>query len=79
MQKIAAEYKEQLTRYEEITNEMGQIHESMAASSGAYVQVNRNVYAGVSVSISDLSCNVKEKRSYCRFKKEDGEIKICAM
>lgn len=79
MQRIAAEYKEQLTRYEEIKSEMGQIHESMAASSGAYVQVNRNVYVGVSVSISDLSCNVKEKRSYCRFKKEDGEIKICAM
>ena len=55
------------------------IHENMEASSGAYVQVNRNVFAGVSIAISDLSYNVKEKRSYCRFKKEDGQIKACAM
>lgn len=79
MQKLATEYKEQLTRYEEVADEMRVIHENMEASSGAYVQVNRNVFAGVSIAISDLSYNVKEKRSYCRFKKEDGQIKACAM
>lgn len=79
MQKLAKDYKEQLEHYDAIKTEMDEIHADMTASNSAFVQVNRNIYPGVSISISDLSYHVKEKRSYCRFRKAEGDIKPCAM
>lgn len=78
-QKIGATFKEQSEQYTRIKEEMDTIYEEMREAGQAFVQVNRDVYPGVSISISDLSYIVKEKRSYCRFKKMEGEIKPCSI
>lgn len=79
MQKLAKEYKEQLLRLDSINSEMDAIHQDMMASNDSYVQVNRTVYPGVNIAISDLNYSVKDKRTYCCFRKKEGEIKPCSL
>ena len=50
------------------------IHMEMMASDRAYIAVTKTTYPGVSLSISDLSYNIKDKMNYCKFKKVDGTI-----
>jgi uncharacterized protein (DUF342 family) len=79
MQKLAGSYKEQLTQCEKIRAEMDVIHAEMAASSKSYVMVNRTIYPGACIVISDMSHHVNDKHSYCRFRKADGDIRPCSV
>jgi hypothetical protein len=79
MQKLAQTYKEQLVQSENLKKEMDIIHEEMTASNNSFVVVNRTIYPGVRVVISDLSYSVNDKHSLCRFRKMEGDIRICAL
>ena len=59
---------------EPLRSEMREIHLEMMASDRSYIAISKIIYPGVSLSISDLGYTVKEKLSYCRFKKIDGAI-----
>lgn len=52
------------------------LHQELMTSQHAMVVVRRDVYPGVTIVISDLSKTIRDKRSYCQFKKEQGEIQV---
>lgn len=74
VQKMAQEYKNKKELLEPMREEMRVIHIEMMASDRSYIAVSRSIYPGVSLSISDLGLNIKNKMNYCRFKKAGGEI-----
>ena len=74
VQQLALEYKTKKEEIEPLRTEMRTIHLEMMASDRSYIAISRTVYPGVSLSISDLGYNIKEKMNYCRFKKIDGAI-----
>ena len=74
VQKLALEYKTKKEELEPLRAELREIRLEMMASDRSFVAVSKTIYPGVSIAISDLGYNVKEKVSYCRFKKIDGAI-----
>ncbi len=74
VQKLALEYKNKKEELEPLRAELRDIRFEMMASDRSYIAISRTIYPGVSLSISDLGYNVKEKLNYCRFKKIDGAI-----
>ena len=74
VQQLALEYKTKKEEIEPLRSEMREIHLEMMASDRSYIAISKIIYPGVSLSISDLGYTVKEKLSYCRFKKIDGAI-----
>lgn len=74
VQKLAGTYREMQTRVEKLREEKNRIHEDMMKSDHASVVVTRSIYPGVSLAISDLTYQIKDERSYCKYKKQDGEI-----
>jgi len=75
VQNLAMEYKNKKELLEPLREEMRVIHIEMMASDRSYIAVTRTIFPGVSLSISDLGYNIKDKMNYCRFKKVDGAIK----
>lgn len=76
IQMIAKNFKEKQQLLNNIRIECTEIHEQIQASTYARVQVKGNIYPGVSISISDVSMNVKETRAFSKFVKDKGEIVI---
>ncbi len=74
VQQLALEYKTKKEEIEPLRSEMREIHLEMMASDRSYIAISKIIYPGVSLSISDLGYTVKEKLSFCRFKKIDGAI-----
>ena len=48
----------------------------MMMGTHAKVVVRRDIHPGTRVSISDVSCELQEKRSYCVLERKNGEIVI---
>ena len=74
-QNLAVEYKNKKEELEPLREEMRRIHILMMESDHSYVMVTRTAYPGVNISISDLTYSLKDKRNYCKFRKENGEIR----
>ncbi len=79
VQSLLTSYKEIQTQMEQWKKERDLLHEEMLASEKSYVAVKKTIYPGVSIAISDLTYNVKDVRSCCKFKKQDGEIRPVTM
>lgn len=75
VQNLALEYKTKKEEIEPLREEMRKIHIEMMESNRSYIAVTRTVFPGVSLSISDLGYNIKDKMNYCKFKKVEGAIK----
>lgn len=63
--------KEELQKYRA---EFNSLHQELLNSKHAKVIVRRDIFPGVTVTVSDLSITIKVKRSYCQFEKKNGEI-----
>ena len=74
VQTLALKYKEKKALIEPLREEMRFIHMEMMASDRAYIAVTKTTYPGVTLNISDLSYNIKDKMNYCKFKKVNGAI-----
>lgn len=61
------------------TQELSMLQERLAEYSSAKVEVSGDVYAGTKICISDVSMVVKNSMSYCRFIKENGDVKMTAL
>lgn len=57
------------TEYEALQREM-------MMGTHAKVVVKKDIYPGTQVSISDASCVMQEKRSFCCLERKNGEIVI---
>ena len=75
VQNLAVEYKGKKEELEPMREEMRAIHVEMMESDRSYIAVTRTIFPGVVLSISDLTLYIKDKQNYCKFKKQDGEIK----
>lgn len=75
VQNLAMEYKAKKQEIEPLRDEMRVIHIEMMESDRSYIAVTRTIFPGVELAISDLSYHIKEKMNYCKFKKQNGEIR----
>ncbi|MCR4610865.1 MAG: FapA family protein [Lachnospiraceae bacterium] len=76
LQKLAGELTKNTKLLEENQNEFNELHHELITSRHAKIKVNKDVYPGVSITISDVSFQVKDKRSFCQFEKKDGEVYV---
>ena len=72
--KLMGELRTAKNLLQSLRTEFNQLHQELLASKHAKVVIRRDIYPGVTVTISDLSVTTKDKRSYCVFEKKTGEI-----
>lgn len=75
VQNLAIEYKTKKEELETLREEMRKIHVELIESDRSYIAVTRTIFPGVNLAISDLTYSIKEKMNYCKFKKQDGQIR----
>lgn len=63
-------------QYAPVNEEVNRLRMEFVGSGRAKVEVHDIIYPGVTIKISELSMTTKRERSYCRFYKEDGEVKV---
>ena len=56
--------------------EMDGLQQEMLVGKHAKVSVRRDIYPGTVISISEASCVIKDKRSFCCIERKNGEIVI---
>lgn len=59
--------------------EFNNLQERLEENSNARVEVAGDVFAGTKICISDVSMVVKNSMSYCRFIKENGDVKMTSI
>ena len=57
------------------TAELASLQRLLEGSDRARVEVSETVYAGVRICISDVSTTIKSNMPYCKFIREEGEVK----
>lgn len=76
VQKLAQHFKEEQEALKALKEELEILHAEIKAGSDARVKVSKNVYSGVTVTISDVSLTVRDTRAFCQFVREGGEVVI---
>lgn len=76
MQMLLGQLNELRKNLQALRSEYNGLHQEMLHSVRACVDVRRDVFPGVTVSVSELSITTKEKRSFCRFEKKNGRVEI---
>lgn len=76
VQNIAKNFKEKQQLLNTHKAEFKELHEQIQMSNSAKVKVKGSVYPGTSITISDVSMNIKSERSFSKFVKEQGEIVV---
>lgn len=76
MNKLLTELNEAKAALQQDRMEFNQLHQELLNSKHSYVDVRRDIFAGVTICISDLSITTKDKRSFCRYEKKNGEIQV---
>ena len=74
VQSIAKEFREKQKLLVSQKKELKELKEKVQMGTNAKIKVRGNIYPGVSITISDVSMNVKSQRSFTRYVKERGEI-----
>lgn len=74
IQKLTLDYKERKKQLEPLTEEFEELHDEMLLENNACVKVNKQVFAGTVICISDLFYNVTKDDTYCKYVKESGEV-----
>ena len=64
---------------EDDTNEFMALQEVMDECGTARVEVSGEVFAGTKICISDVSMVVKSSMTYCKFIKQQGDVKMVAL
>lgn len=74
VQTIAKNFREQQQILAGYKKELKELNEKLQLVTNAKVKVKGSIYPGVSITISDISMNVKSERCATKFVKEHGEI-----
>ena len=74
---IPAEKKKQ--EQESSIMRMKQLRVILDERANARVEVNGEVFGGTKICIADASMVVKNSMSYCKFVKQQGEVKMTAL
>ncbi|MCR4956001.1 MAG: FapA family protein [Lachnospiraceae bacterium] len=76
LKKIASQYKELSEEIKNLSEKLEVMHQEISESKGARVKVEKDVYQGVTITISDVSTTTKGTRAHCQFVCEGGEIVV---
>ena len=76
VQTVARTYKEKQEEIVKVREEFVKLHEEIQLETDAKVNVKGSVYQGASITISDVSYNVKGTVSHSKFVKKQGEIVV---
>ena len=76
IQQLSRRYQTLKSELKEYEEEFSQFKTDPEANRRAQVEVKGDAFPGVSVIISDVSKTLAEKRSGCKFVRQDGDIKI---
>ena len=82
IQKLAILNKEESEQLEESRNRLDELTAEIEEGNGevkGQVIVTGDVYPGTKIVIEDVSMVVKGAMKYCRFIKEEGEVKMAAI
>lgn len=74
VQAIAQGFKEAQKQLAEQQEEMKELHEKIQMTNNAKVKISGTVYPGVSITISEMTKNIKSEHSCTRYIRERGEI-----
>lgn len=74
IQKLTIDYKERKKLLEPLTEEFEQLHDEMLIENSASIRVNKRIYSGTVICISDLSIPINKDDNYCQYVKGSGEI-----
>lgn len=74
VQTIAKNFREQQQLLAGYKKEFKELNEKLQLATNAKIKVKGSIYPGVSITISDISMNVKNERCATKFVKEHGEI-----
>lgn len=64
---------------EQYLQEMESLQAILDASSNAKVEVSGEVFAGTKICIGDVSMVVKNSMKFCKFVKQQGDVKMTAL
>ena len=64
---------------EEDTDEFMALQEILDEAGTARVEVTGEVFAGTKICISDVSMIVKNSMTYCKFVKQQGDVRMVAL
>jgi len=76
---MAQKEKEIQEKVDSDMKEFNNLQDMLNECSNARVEVTGEVFAGTKISISDVSMVVKNSMTYCRFVKEQGDIKMSSL
>ena len=79
VQQLAVDYKRQKEELDPLKEEQRLIYAEMMQSNRSFIIVNKSAYPGVSITISDVGYNVKNKMNRCRFRKASGEVQTVSI
>ena len=79
VQMLAKSFRDKQQQMVDLHDEFQQLYETMSLGSNARVKVSGTVYAGVHVSISDVSMNIKSNYSHSQIMIDKGDIVIRPM
>lgn len=74
VQAIAKSFKQEQKNLAEQQEEMKELHEKIQMSNNAKVKIKGTIYPGVTITISEVSKNIKSEHSCTRYVRERGEI-----
>lgn len=79
IQTLAIADKQKKERLQKCTKELEEISILISENKNASVCVQGQVYSGTKIIIADSALTVKESVKYCRFIRQDGEIRMTAL
>ena len=79
LQEMVQKEKELQEKVDSDMREFNNLQDMLNECSNARVEVTGEVFAGTKISISDVSMVVKNSMTYCRFVKEQGDIKMSSL
>lgn len=79
VQKLTLDYKERKQQLEPMLEEFAELQNEMLLENNACVKVNKQIFAGTVIQISELSYQVAKDDNYCKYVKEAGEIQRKAL
>ena len=74
VQKLTLDYKERKKQLDVLHEEFDELHGEMLLENNACVKVNKQVFTGTVINISNLCYNVTKDDTYCKYVREEGEI-----
>lgn len=74
VQVLAKNFKEQQQQLVKQQEELKELYEKIQMTNNAKVKIKGTIYPGVTITISDMSKNIKSEHSCTRYVRERGEI-----